>query len=768
MITAPAQPPEYNGHGASAIFRQCTIPRRLTAALGLAGILLPSDASIAATTPDPAADSKIEEIIVTARRREEAFTAVPITLTALDGALLDNLQFRDIDDILGLSPGVMTYTGGDGASTRVSIRGVVSPGQFVEPGNAVYVDEIYASGMLSAWPAFFDIDSVQVLKGPQAGLYGRNTMGGAVLITSAQPTDAYAARLGASYAEYDARTVDGMVNAPLSEQVRLRAVGWSSDKNGGYYESGLVGDNLDAYNQHGGRLTLAFLPHERLDVSLSGEFDEIDASGFANAGGVLEGINLGPAPLAPESRRNVLRDDLGGVDQEQTSVYGKLNLETDAGTVVALAGWRESTWREPNTDYDGTAFAASYAEYLADPDTALNVPAPQALVRDDSDTLRNAELRFLYPDTMGSLKVQAGLNYVDEDASFSDQIIPLRDFAQILATIGQDGSFVLHARQDTSSWAGFGEMIWTPVEVIELTTDLRYTREHKTFDFVQSPTGYYADFLPAFVQDTSETFTNWSPGVTLAYRPTDTKTYYVKYVRGFHAGGFNTLVNNPELFPYESEEAENYELGGKALLFQQRLELGASVFYLRIDNALIPLPDPGVLNVYPLQNATVAETTGLEVDLALRPGPGLSLTASAGAYDSDTSIEVFGGAANRAYVPRYTASMVADYQRVLTESVTGTATIGFRHRSGGRVPSITNVEMDSFNLLDAQVGVLVDNVLVAAFVQNALNDNYIISNFDPAFGQYSSIISSGQTPLATRAIVRDPGTVFGVRATLTF
>jgi iron complex outermembrane recepter protein len=706
----------------------------------------------------------MEEIVVTARRREEALTAVPITLTALDGALLDNLQYRGIDDILGLSPGVMTYTGGDSASTRVSIRGVVSPGEFVEPGNAVYVNEIYASGMLSVWPAFHDIDSVQVLKGPQAGLYGRNTMGGAVLITTTQPTDQYTARVGASYAQYDARAVDGMINAPLSEQVRLRAVGWYSDENGGYYESGLTGDNLDAYNQQGARLTLAVLPHERLDISLTGEVDQIDGDGFTNGCGVLEGIALGPAPLPPESRRNVLRDDLGGLDQDQTSVYSKLNLETNAGTVVALAGWRESTWREPNTDFDGTAFITSYEEFLTNPLTA----APQALVRDDSDTLRNAELRFLSPDIMGPLKVQVGLNYFDEDASFFDQIIPLREFAQSLTANGQYGSWVIHASQDTTAWAGFGEVIWTPVEVIELTADLRYTWEQKSFDFMQSTTGYYADFEPAFVQDTNENFTNWSPGITLAYRPVDTQTYYIKYVRGFHAGGFNTLVNNPELFPYESEEAENYELGGKGLLFQQRLELGASVFYLRIDNAVIPLRDPGTLPVFPLQNATVAETTGLEIDLALRPGGGLSLTASAGAYDSDTSVEVFGGAANRAFVPRYTASLVADYQHALAESVTGTATLGFRHRSGGRVPSITKVEMDSFNLLDAQVGVLVDNVLVAAFVQNALDDDYIISNFDPVQGQYPYIIASGLRPLAARAIVRDPGTVFGVRMTVTF
>jgi iron complex outermembrane recepter protein len=712
----------------------------------------------------------IEEIIVTARRRNESITAVPMTITSLDGAMLDNLQFRNIDEFLSLSPGVMVYTGGDAVSSRVSIRGVVSPGQWVEPGNAIYVDEIYASGMLSVLPGFYDIASVQVLKGPQAGLYGRNTMGGAVLIATAQPSGEREARINASYAQYDDRQIDGMLNVPVSDRVQLRAVGWYNDKNGGYYSSGLNNENLDTFSEHGGRLTLAVQPNEATDFSLTGAFDEIDGGAFTNFGGVVEGVPLGPAPLPPESRRNVLRDDLGKFSTEQVSIHSKLDVDTDVGAFIAIAGWRQIKLRLPGADYDGTAFEASHADYLADPSKPLQAPAPEVLTADHRDALLNAEVRYLTPDDGGAVKAQVGVSYFEENARFFNQIVPLRDYALILADMGLLGDFTERVRQDTNSWAGFGELIWTPHDDVEITTELRYTSEHKNFEYMRNPTGIYARSILDLDQETSETFANWSPGITLAYRPADAQTVYARYVRGFHAGGFNTLVHDPALLSYDSEEAENYEIGGKALLLDRRLELGASIFYLRIDNALLPRPDekPGMVTLFPLQNAVVAETTGMEIDLAMQVNAGLTLTASTGVYDSKVSEKALPAFGNRAYVPDFTAGLVVDYQRPLTTSLTGIATLGYRHRSGGRVPSVFHVEMDSYNLLDAQLGVIVNKLLIAGFVQNALNDHYRVSNFDLAAGQNRSVVASGLNPVTTRAIVRDPGIVFGVRATVTF
>ena len=318
---------------------------------------------------DSANPSVLEEIIVTARRRDEPLMAIPMSLTHLDGATLENLQFRDIDEFLSLSPGVMAHSGGDGVSPMITIRGVVSPGELIEPGNSVYVDEIYASGMRTVLPRFYDIQSVQVLKGPQAGLYGRNTMGGAVLITTGQPTGERFARLDASYAQYDTREVNGTVNVPLSDSVRLRSTAWYNDRDGGYYQSGVFDENLDASSETGGRLTLAVLPNERTVFTLTGEFDETEVSVLASCGGVVEGAQLGPAPLAPESRRNVLRDDLGHIKQDSARVNGKLDFDTNVGTFVAVAGWREIKVQDPGSDFDGTAYAASYADFLADPST---------------------------------------------------------------------------------------------------------------------------------------------------------------------------------------------------------------------------------------------------------------------------------------------------------------------------------------------------------------------------------------------------------------
>jgi len=341
----------------------------------------------------------------------------------------------------------------------------------------------------------------------------------------------------------------------------------------------------------------------------------------------------------------------------------------------------------------------------------------------------------------------------------------VRDFAMILTDDDQYTHFMRGVDQDNTAWAGFTELIWTPTTTFEITADLRYTRERKDFDFEQSVIGDSTILrAPDIALDASETFENWSPGITLAYKPDNTLTVFGKYVRGFRAGGFNMLVNDPALLPYDSEEAQNYELGFNALLLDQRLQLSASVFYLRIDNALVPQPDVGELGVFfPLQNVAVGETTGLEVDLAAQLTDELSLTASAGAYNNSIANGGVVGGDKRAYAPDYTVALVANYEHRLTPAITGIATLGFRHRSGGRVPGLFEIDMDSYHLLDAQLGIRVGQVELAGFVRNALDDNYVVGDYTLADGQ----IAYMPDPDA-RAIMRDPGAVFGMRMTITF
>ncbi len=719
-----------------------------------------------AAAADGPMTSVLEEIIVTARRRDEPLMAIPMSITHLAGENLENLQYRDLDQILSLSPGVLVNVAGDGVSPMITIRGVVSPGELIEPGNSVYVDEVYASGLRTVLPRFYDIQSVQVLKGPQAGLYGRNTVGGAVLITTGQPTDERFARLDASYAQLGTSDVNGTANMPIADSVLLRATAWYNDVDGGYYQSGIVDQNLDASSENGGRLTLAVLPNERTVFTLTGEFAETDVPVLAGFAGVVDGAQLGPAPLPPESRRNVLRDDLGHINQDSARIYGKLDFDMDVGTLVAVAGWREVKLHDPGSDFDGTAHAASYADFLVDPSNAFATNSPWIYTRDDRDSSLTGELRYFTPDDGGPLRTQIGVSYFEETAQLFNQVAPVRDYALILQDIGQYGSFTRGVDQDSTAWAGFTELIWTPFALVEITTDLRYTRERKDFNYEQSVTGLYSLLnSPPVTLDTSESFENWSPGITLAYKPDNTLTVFGKYVRGFRAGGFNMLVNNPALLPYVSEEAQNYELGFNALLLEQRLQLGASVFYLRIDNALVPQLDFGELGLaFPLQNAGVAETTGLEVDLAAQITEGLSLTASAGAYTYSLTDGGAVGLDRRPYVPDYTAGLVANYEHPLTPAITGIATLGFRHRSGGRVPGSVDIDMDSYHLLDAQLGIRVSQVELVGFVRNALDDDYVIGNYALAEGQKTYV----PNPFTTRAIFRDPGAVFGVRMTVLF
>jgi len=722
--------------------------------------LLSPDVGTAALPPASKGEKVLEEVVVTARRREEAAVAVPVTLTYIDGATLDELQFRDIRDFAGLSPGLEVYDGGDGVSTQVTIRGVVSPGNLVEPGNAVYIDEAYASGVYTILPPFYDIESVQVLKGPQAGLYGRNTTGGAILVTTARPTGELSGRLDTSYEKFDRYDTNGTLNVPLSDSFRARATGWYSDRDGGYYQDGILDENLDTARSRGGRLALAAFPTEAAVFNLTGEYADID---FGPEVAVADGARLGPPPLAPESRRNVLRDDVAQTEQDFARVTGRLEWDVGFGTGVAVGGWRRVSVREPVYDYDRTAYTAS----ATDPLSALDTLAPMIFTLDGRDTSRVLDLQFRTPDAGHALKAVFGATYYEETLRFNDAIMPVRELAQALELIGLEGDFEHTVDQETRSRAGFSELIWTPRQDIELTADLRYTRDRKDMVSSQDAAGIYE--ISGFTDldlDTGKTFDNWSPGITLAYQPDAATNLFAKYVQGFRAGGFNTLAYTAELLPYDSEESENYEVGYKGLLFDQRVELDASVFYLRIDNALVPNVDPGQFTpLFPLQNGGVSETTGFESGLSAQVASGLTLAASAGSYHNNFT-RPDGVKLQRSYVPDFTASLVLDYQRPVTAGITGVAGLGWRHHSGGIIP-VDDGDLDDYNWLDLRAGVRWRNTEFTAYVRNALDEHDTVTS-SPDIVQELVLAGNGIDPDSVTVRTSDPGTVYGVRATLSF
>ncbi len=707
-------------------------------------------------------DGVLEEIVVTARRREEAAVAVPMTLTRIEGELLDSLQLRKLDQYLGLSPGLTVYDGGDDVSQQVVIRGVVTPGGLVEPGNAIYVDEIYVSGMNTVMPGLYDIQSVQVLKGPQAGLYGRNTTGGAVVITTGQPAAQRSARLDASYADYDTLDTSATVNLPLTDALRLRATGWYRDADGGYYTSKVAGKNLDASRERGGRLTLAILPSDAVELVLTGEYARSDLDRLLVFGdGIVRGAPLGPESLGTESRHNVLRDDVGGVSREVSRVNGKLSVGLGSNTLELVAGWHRLVAGMPGSDFDGSVFTADLADW---PDID---PAPQIFTLDNRDSSSQAELRFL-TDGGGKLQTLFGVSYFEESLQLEDAILATGNFGVILDSFGRHSEYTHTADQDTRSWAGFAEVIWSPLESIELTADLRYTRDHKSMDLKQAASGFYQGFagLTDLVFDDSNTFDNWSTAATFAYKPDTELTLFARYSEGFRSGGYNVEAYTPGLLPYDSEESQNFELGSKQVLFEGRLELGLSLFYLRVEDALLPYEDPGLrIDLFPVQNGGVGETTGFEADLSAAIWSGLILTASAGVYDNDFGGKALPNYTKRAFAPDVTASFTADYQWPLAANLTGLAQLGFRFREGGYRPLGT--DQDTYHLLDMQIGVRVNVFEVAVFVHNALDQHYATWSAGPGIVQGEFFLPefnpNGQP---WEAAIRDPGSIYGVRVTI--
>ena len=744
--------------------------------------------------PHPASDVAADnrepgDIVVTARKRDEDNVAVPASITVISGETLNALQYRQAADFLTLSPGVSLTSGSNGLNADIQIRGVGTPDSFVEPGNAVYIDDVYASGTRTFLPAFYDIQSVQVLKGPQAGLYGRNTTGGAVLITTGQPTKDFSVRAEANYGRYDRLDLNGTVNIPIAEILQLRVTGWHADTGGGYYRNTRLGVNLDASRDTGGRATLAFTPASYIKLTVTGELSDQKLSGFE---GYVEGGRLGPTTADIETRTNILRDDQSGLDARVERYQAKLEIDTGHGAVTLIGGRRYFHASEAGDDFDGTAYAPSLAAFQASPVSFLFATAPtvsrlNARLLTDIVTGRTegnrstyAEARYATPDRWRDVSVLIGGSYYDDRSTFVQPITFVRDAAAILPQVDAlplplpdlAGAFNRNFLQTTTSYSGFGELILRPTEKIEITGDIRYTHDTKSVDFTQRGTGIFTLFINDAALKSKRTFTNWSPGIVVSYRPSDAVNVYAKYVRGFRAGGFNTLVNTAAFIPYNPEVAENWEMGLKGRTPGGVFQYGISGFYLKIANALIPVLDQGSglgPDTFPLRNVGKSTTYGIEAEARLRPTKGLSLTASLGIFSNEVKATAAQVNDEQPYVPSVTAALVANYERPLSSTVTGLFTAGWRHREGG-ITAETDFRqrLDGDNLVDLDAGLRFNNHFeLHGYVRNALNDHYIISS-DGLTTQQAIFNAFGGGPANARVVQRDIGAIYGVRASVRF
>lgn len=652
---------------------------RLHGCVTIAALLLPPALPLSATAADVDV-SAIEEIVVTARKREEGVLDTPLSVSALTAADLDRMQVDDLGDLSGIVPNLALNIG-DAANAVVYVRGVGQRDSlsFADPGVGIYLDDVYLGRAQGAFLDVVDVDRIEVLRGPQGTLYGRNTIGGAIKYVSAQPSATPLVDIEAGFGNFNERLVRAVVSGPMSEGGNLLGrltVAWSGHD--GYADNVHAG----AGSTDGDRDSLAFRAQlnyssDAWEAHLAADRSVNDPQRSVTPARVTVGPTLVAATAGKPPTADPFSVEADFNDVERLAVQGaslilrrSLTPSVEVKSITAYRTVEHST----HIDLDGTGY-----------------PIFGVLVdQDQAQFSQEIQLAFAREAVSGLV----GAYWFSEDDVTPDGI---RNSEPIDFAFG--GGFFLPYNtvsendQRIEASAVFGELSWAAGERVELTAGLRYTDEERRLKrkacqaFSPAPLDIdgcnpAAGSLNPFALrlDLGDSFDALTPKLGIAYAADSAGLVYLNWARGFKSGGFDGRIgyngaSSPEAVdtqaePYDPEFADTFEVGWKVGAEDGSWRFSASAFlndYTDLQlSSFSATPSGGFATVF--TNAGKAQTRGLEIEAMARPTPGLLLSASLGFLDADyqefidaTQRDV-AGERTPIHAPDQTGSLAAQYE----------------------------------------------------------------------------------------------------------
>jgi len=589
----------------------------------------------------------LEEITVTARKVSENLQDTPLAITALTGDALADRQVFSTDVLDQVVPNLQfgnnAALAGNNHSSQVFIRGIgqTDPTSTVDPGVGLYIDDVYMGSAVGGTMELRDVDSIQVLRGPQGTLFGRNTIGGAILISTKDPGDEFGgtvrAGLGAD------KLLDGFValNTPISDAVKAR-FSFGLRKQDGYVTR-TDGTDLGDTNVFTGSMKWLFTPSEKVTLKLAADYTKADENGsplvfaaineaatfprVASQDAGCPGVvfpTSGPVPMIADDRcandlqaRGPFHNNGNTPLESWLENWGaSVNLAfkmNDAVEFKSITSYREIKWRGAR-DADNT------------PLTILNT------FYDVQGDQLSEELQFTYKSD--PVVGVVGLYYFEQTSN---------DIATVELNppppgVQRDSD---NNKVDNQSWAAFTQWTWNFTDRFAGTIGARYTEDDKgsypdQFDYSaptvkQVPVQWYRD-----------TFSSFTPSGSLSFRWNDAAMSYVSYSEGFKGGGWNSHFNSvltsaqqAALQEFKPEEAQSIELGTKLDLAQKTLRLNLAVFSSDYKNMQLTYRGPAPNGVAPfITNAGKTSIDGAEAELTWAPVEPLLIDASVGWLDA--------------------------------------------------------------------------------------------------------------------------------------
>lgn len=607
--------------------RKIFTPKANIMALAIAGILSTGSSLTYAQEESQGGTSLLlEEVVVTARKREESIMDVPIAVSAFNSDQLEILKVRDIQSLaVGLPNVAFDDIGTTRGIANFSIRGlgINSSIPSIDPTVGTFIDGVYLGTNGGVVFDVFDLDSIEVLRGPQGTLFGRNVTGGAVLLNSKAPGDEFEGKIKASVeggGEETNQYLMGSFGGPVSDTLAAK-ISFYSNQDDGYFLNQFNGEALGEQDTVSVRPMLVWTPNENLSVTAIYDYFDSEGDGPASQNHVNgSGISNSVANFDRDSF-DFSVDNEGFLSTRSDFFRTITEMEVGNGTITNVFGYRDLE-QTGSLDVDATPLD------LFNSLTALN-----------AEQVSN-ELRYT-GEINDRLQLTTGAYYFKNEIKYNEN-------RRLLGLVAPPGVFGLTqdggGEYEVKTLGVFATLDYSVNERTTLNFGLRYTDEEKSANIaslirnLNSPCSVVDGTCPFDFQDT-ESWSNLSPKIGFSYDMGDTSLVYGHWTRGFRSGGYNlrnTALDTVNFGPgpFDEETVENIEFGYKTT-FSNGGRLTAAVFYNQIDDMQreINLADPisGVVQV--IRNTADATISGIEIDALLPITENLLLNASVGYID---------------------------------------------------------------------------------------------------------------------------------------
>lgn len=738
----------------------------------LLGLLL-----LASYAPIGHAQNALDEIVVTARKRSETLQQVPVSVQAFSAAEIERAGIKRPDDYIALTPGVTMINSVNVGEGHVNIRGIHGPFDTEQPF-ALVIDGVLSANPNALNEQMLDVKQIEVIKGPQGALYGRNAIGGAINITTPKPDDHVEGKVLLGYGNGNAVEAGGVISGPIQDGKIFARVAVSHNDRDGFYENTYLNTKVDPYQENSIQGRLVFRLNDLAELDIKSRASQIKGgAGYFN----VQAFKVDTNDTSQGWQSNIL----GLNKQKRFDTSAKLDYQAPFATITGIVSYAKlDEFFYADGPFNASAFT--------DPNYFSRVPTPfwgfsylsgdgnQLTTRNQKDL--SYELRLTSPSDQ-RLRWIAGSYYADikreaaQDTRLDNGPGIVIPHVLITDPFGPNPTNnLLWADNRNKALAFFGQMEVDITHKLELSLAARWDEERrKNINLVPDITSPGSIFLgkprpltnsPGLVRRAN--FSKLQPRVTLAYKATDHVNFYTSYGEGFRSGGFNAagsgaLVravdnpNSPLQDSFVAETSKAYEAGFKTQLFGNRVTFNGAAYWTDVNNAhdfkFFPVSLTRAIAII-----DKVRNRGFEVELSYQPVEAWSMFLDYGYVDAKilkNSEDPNGAGKTSPETPQYNLALGQQYSHHITDVVDVLFRADYQRLGHTWFDSLNTpgTDRNPVDLVNVRVGLKEDRWLVEAWSKNL---------FDKQYAAGTTVVSFLNYPF------RAPPRTFGLTATYKF